>query len=75
VDGADAGRGRRGGPAALLEEGITGLLTGGGGAADAIFVAIVVVLFHRFSSPHRGVTSTLAPLVLSFRCWELPYDL
>ena len=41
VDGADAGRGRRGGPAVLLAEGITGLLTGGGGAVDAIFVALL----------------------------------
>lgn len=38
VDGADAGRGRRGGPAALLVEVIAGgLLTGGGGAVDAMF--------------------------------------
>ena len=37
VDGADAGRGRWGGPAVeLLDEGITGLLIGGGGAVDAI---------------------------------------
>ena len=39
VDGADAARGRRGGPAVLLDEGITGLLIGGGGAVDAILVA------------------------------------
>ena len=37
MDGADAGRGRWGGPAVeLLDEGITGLLIGGGGAVDAI---------------------------------------
>ncbi len=37
VDGADAGRGSRGGPAALLVEVIAGgLLTGGGGAVDVM---------------------------------------
>lgn len=42
VDGADAGRGRRGGPAALLVEEIAGgLLTGGGGAVDAMFAIVV----------------------------------